>query len=111
MTGSTHDRCFWRQDINNALPPGCNCTYATPAPDTLNGTCVQSYVNHWTTEHASTGAANNHVCLFTEAKDFEWMVRVSSHPVALPVQSAVRVLDSNVSSRPFALPGCLALGP
>ena len=59
------------------LLPGCNCTYATPAPDTLNGTCVQSYVNHWTTEHASTGAANNHVCLFTEAKDFEWMVRVS----------------------------------
>ena len=66
------------------LRSGCNCTYATPAPDTLNGTCVQSYVNHWTTEHASTGAANNHVCLFTDAKDFEWMVRVSSRPVALP---------------------------
>ena len=77
MKASTHDcdLALASSTLQLLLRPGCNCTYATPAPDTLNGTCVQSYVNHWTTEHASTGAANNHVCLFTEAKDFEWMVR------------------------------------
>ena len=53
--------------------PRCACTYATPAPDSRNGTCPQDYVNAWTNEHGATGAANHHVCLFTPARDFDWM--------------------------------------
>ena len=51
----------------------CACTYATPALDTRNGTCAQDYVNAWTSELGATGAANHHVCLFTPARDFDWM--------------------------------------
>ena len=52
--------------------PRCNCTYATDTVG-INGTCVTDYINAWTHETAATGAANNHVCLFTPAKDFDWM--------------------------------------
>ena len=32
-----------------------------------------NYINHWTTERQDTGAANNHVCLFTASSEFKWM--------------------------------------
>ena len=53
--------------------PRCNCTYATPMLNTKNGTCEANYINHWTAERQATGAANNHVCLFTASSEFEWM--------------------------------------
>lgn len=53
--------------------PRCNCTYSTTANDTLNGTCQSDYINAYTHESGATGAANNHVCLFTPAADFDWM--------------------------------------
>eukprot|EP01051_Picozoa_sp_SAG22_P009530 SAG22_NODE_800_length_7109_cov_47.259058_6_plen_237_part_00 len=53
--------------------PRCNCTYATPVPESLNGTCDGLYANAWTHETGATGAANHHVCLFTPARDFDWM--------------------------------------
>jgi hypothetical protein len=53
--------------------PRCNCTYATATPDSINGTCQSNYINAWTHETGATGAANNHVCLFTAASNFNWM--------------------------------------
>ena len=37
------------------------------------GTCQSNYNNAWTHETGATGAANNHVCLFTPAEFFNWM--------------------------------------
>lgn len=69
--------------------PRCNCTYATPQPDTLNGTCQSNYINAWTHETGATGAANNHVCLFTPASQFNWMgysIRAESHRYTIFVE-------------------------
>lgn len=57
--------------------PRCNCTYAHRTKSTergdKNGTCNGTYHNSYTKEGGATGAANHHVCLFTPAKDFDWM--------------------------------------
>jgi hypothetical protein len=53
--------------------PRCNCTYATSAIDSRNGTCQSNYENAWTHETGAKGAANNHVCLYTPASQFDWM--------------------------------------
>ena len=69
--------------------PRCNCTYATPTLDKLNGTCVSNYFNAWTHETGPKGAANNHVCLFTPASQIDWMgysIRAESYRYTLFVE-------------------------
>lgn len=69
--------------------PRCNCTYATAESDSLNGTCQSNYINAYTHETGATGAANNHVCLFTPASRFDWMgysIRAESYRYTLFVK-------------------------
>jgi hypothetical protein len=69
--------------------PRCNCTYATAAIDSFNGTCDSNYINAYTHETGATGAANHHVCLFTSASHFDWMgysIRAEAHRYTLFVK-------------------------
>lgn len=78
-------------DCMDSGSPRCNCTYETATPDTLHGTCDALYVNAWTHETGSTGAANHHVCLFQPAREFDWMgyrVRAQGCKNALPISNA-----------------------
>ena len=57
--------------------PRCNCTYERDVvvgqTGGMDGTCAGEYVNVFTAESGSTGAANHHVCLFTPSEEFDWM--------------------------------------
>ena len=58
--------------------PRCNCTYAVrkiqPVHTTGNGSCPDQYVTvARKSPRGWTAATNMHACLFTPARDFNWM--------------------------------------